>query len=139
MQNSDRSTLPIPDAPRSSPDVLDAKDPAATFPPFEPLRPPGGAPNVLIVLLDDVGVDKFALYGAAVPANTPIIDGLADGRAALLQKVHHTITDGVGGLRLSLSLVDFEPDADLQVGVTLAAGEAGDGACESQRRQGRTT
>ena len=26
-----------------------------------------------------------------------IIDGLADGRAALLQKVHHTITDGVGG------------------------------------------
>jgi WS/DGAT/MGAT family acyltransferase len=42
-----------------------------------------------------------------------IIHGLADGRAALLQKVHHTITDGVGGLRLSLSLVDFERDADL--------------------------
>ena len=32
------------------------------------------------------------------------------GRAALLQKVHHTITDGVGGLKLSLALVDFEPD-----------------------------
>ena len=26
----------------------------------------------------------------------------------MLQKVHHTITDGVGGLRLSLALVDFE-------------------------------
>ena len=39
-----------------------------------------------------------------------LIEGLADGRAALLQKVHHTITDGVGGLRLSLAFVDFEPD-----------------------------
>ena len=37
-----------------------------------------------------------------------LIDGLPDGRAALLQKLHHTITDGVGGLRLSLALVDFE-------------------------------
>ena len=39
-----------------------------------------------------------------------VIDGLADGRAAMLQKVHHTITDGVGGLRLSLALVDLERD-----------------------------
>jgi len=39
-----------------------------------------------------------------------LIEGLADGRAALLQKVHHTITDGVGGLRLSLAFVDLEPD-----------------------------
>jgi WS/DGAT/MGAT family acyltransferase len=39
-----------------------------------------------------------------------LIEGLTDGRAALLQKVHHTITDGVGGLRLSLAFVDFEPD-----------------------------
>jgi diacylglycerol O-acyltransferase / wax synthase len=42
-----------------------------------------------------------------------LIDGLPDGRAALLQKVHHTITDGVGGLRLSLAFVDFEPDAPM--------------------------
>ncbi len=39
-----------------------------------------------------------------------LIEGLQDGRAALLQKIHHTITDGVGGLRLSLAFVDFEPD-----------------------------
>jgi diacylglycerol O-acyltransferase / wax synthase len=39
-----------------------------------------------------------------------LIEGLADGRAALLQRVHHTVTDGVGGLKLSLSLVDFERD-----------------------------
>ena len=40
-----------------------------------------------------------------------MVEGLADGGVALLQKVHHAVTDGVGGLRLSLSLVDFEPDA----------------------------
>jgi WS/DGAT/MGAT family acyltransferase len=39
-----------------------------------------------------------------------LIDGLAGGRAALLQKVHHTISDGVGGLKLSLALLDLEPD-----------------------------
>jgi WS/DGAT/MGAT family acyltransferase len=41
-----------------------------------------------------------------------LIEGLSDGRAALLQKIHHTITDGVGGLKLSLALVDFERDPE---------------------------
>ncbi|HEV7526224.1 MAG TPA: wax ester/triacylglycerol synthase domain-containing protein [Acidimicrobiia bacterium] len=41
-----------------------------------------------------------------------VIDGLPDGRAAMLQKVHHTITDGVGGLKLSLAMVDFERDPE---------------------------
>ncbi len=39
-----------------------------------------------------------------------LVEGLADGRAALLQKVHHAVTDGVGGLRLSMHTVDLEPD-----------------------------
>jgi len=42
-----------------------------------------------------------------------VIDGLAGGRTAMLQKMHHTITDGVGGLKLSLALVDFEPEPPL--------------------------
>ncbi|MGZ6896646.1 MAG: wax ester/triacylglycerol synthase domain-containing protein [Acidimicrobiia bacterium] len=37
-----------------------------------------------------------------------VVEGLEGGRAALLQRLHHTITDGVGGMRLSLSLVDLE-------------------------------
>jgi diacylglycerol O-acyltransferase len=41
-----------------------------------------------------------------------IIDGLTDGRAVMLQKIHHTITDGVGGLKLSLAMVDFERDPE---------------------------
>ncbi len=41
-----------------------------------------------------------------------VIDGLAGGHTAMLQKMHHTITDGVGGMKLSLALVDLEPDPD---------------------------
>jgi diacylglycerol O-acyltransferase len=37
-----------------------------------------------------------------------VLEGLAGGRAALLQKIHHVIVDGVGGLKLSLAIVDLE-------------------------------
>ena len=40
-----------------------------------------------------------------------IVEGLPDGRAALLAKMHHTITDGVGGVRLSAMFIDLERDA----------------------------
>ncbi|HVF73940.1 MAG TPA: wax ester/triacylglycerol synthase domain-containing protein [Acidimicrobiales bacterium] len=40
-----------------------------------------------------------------------IVEGLEGGRAALLAKMHHTITDGVGGVRLSAMFIDLEPDA----------------------------
>ena len=51
-----RSILPIPDAQHVGVTTYDAKDPAAKYPPIEQLRPPKGAPNVLIVLIDDVGI-----------------------------------------------------------------------------------
>ena len=35
-----------------------------------------------------------------------VVEGLADGRAALIQKVHHSLTDGVGGVELALALLD---------------------------------
>ena len=45
-----------------------------------------------------------------------VVEGLSGGRAAMIQKLHHTITDGVGGLRLAERFLDFErspvePDA----------------------------
>ena len=39
------------------------------------------------------------------------VDGLADGRDALILKFHHAMTDGVGGVRLMLELFDLTPDA----------------------------
>jgi WS/DGAT/MGAT family acyltransferase len=38
-----------------------------------------------------------------------VIEGLEGGRAAMVQKLHHTITDGVGGLRLAERFLDLEP------------------------------
>jgi arylsulfatase len=55
--------------------TYDAKDPATKFPPIEPLRPPKGAPNVLIVLLDDVGFAASSAFGG--PINTPAAERLA--------------------------------------------------------------
>ena len=40
-----------------------------------------------------------------------IVDGLRGGKSALIQKLHHTITDGEGSVKLSLQFLDFERDA----------------------------
>jgi diacylglycerol O-acyltransferase len=37
-----------------------------------------------------------------------VVDGLEDGRAALVMKLHHAITDGVGGVKLAMNLFDLE-------------------------------
>jgi len=92
--------------------TYDAKDPDTSFPPIKPLRPPEGAPNVLVVLLDDVGFGASHTFGG--PVNTPVLDNLAETglrytrfhttslcaptRAALLSgRNHHTVGMGVIG------------------------------------------
>ena len=40
-----------------------------------------------------------------------IVDGLRGGKSALIEKMHHTIVDGEGGVQLSLQFLDFERDA----------------------------
>lgn len=37
-----------------------------------------------------------------------VVDGMAGGRSALIQKVHHAITDGVGSIQIALTLFDLE-------------------------------
>jgi arylsulfatase A-like enzyme len=105
-----RDVLPIPDKPYDGKVPFDAKDPEAKFPPIEPLRPPADAPNVLIVLLDDVGFAASSAFGG--PIATPTAERLAgEGlkynrfhttalcaptRAALLTgRNHHTVGMGV--------------------------------------------
>jgi arylsulfatase A-like enzyme len=110
-QEVQRSVLPIPDAAYAGTIWYDAKDPEADFPPIEPLRPPAGAPNVLVILLDDVGFGASSVFGG--PVQTPVAERLAGGglrftrfhttaicsptRAALISgRNHHTV--GMGGI-----------------------------------------
>jgi arylsulfatase A-like enzyme len=72
-----RAILPIPDRPYSGLVAYDAKSPDSGFPAIEPLRPPAGAPNVLVVLLDDVGFGASSAYGG--PISTPTAERLAAG------------------------------------------------------------
>ena len=69
----DRTTLPIrePDYPHST--VLDARD--ATAPPRFEVKAPKGAPNVVIVLLDDIGFGQSSAFGG--PCRMPNLDKLA--------------------------------------------------------------
>ncbi len=72
-----RAQIPIPEVPKPGLTTYDAKDPDTTFPPIEPLRPPEGAPNVLLILLDDVGFGASSAFGG--PCHTPNFEKLAAG------------------------------------------------------------
>jgi arylsulfatase len=106
-----RDVLPIPDLPHAGHITYDAKDPDASFPPLEPLRPPAGAPNVLVVLLDDVGFGASTAFGG--PCSTPTAERLAANglkynrfhttalcsptrQALLTGRNHHSV--GMGGI-----------------------------------------
>ena len=59
----------------------------------------------------------FAVNFTAVPFDRTrplwefcLVEGLEGGRAAMLQKIHHTITDGEGGVRMSAEFIDFSRD-----------------------------
>jgi arylsulfatase len=106
-----RSVLPIPELRQVGTVTYDAKDPDTWFQPIAPLRPPSGAPHILVILLDDVGFGASRTFGG--PAATPTADRLAAGglrftrfhttalcsptRAALLSGRNHHVV-GMGGI-----------------------------------------
>jgi arylsulfatase A-like enzyme len=111
MGRAQREILPIPDRPYAGFVAYDAKDPDSKFAPIEQLRPPKDAPNVLIVLLDDVGFGASSTFGG--PCQSPTAERLAANglrytrfhttalcsptRAALLSgRNHHMV--GMGGI-----------------------------------------
>jgi arylsulfatase A-like enzyme len=111
MAEVNRFVLPIHDPQHVGITTYDAKDPETAYPPITELRPPDGAPNVLIVLLDDIGFGASSAFGGAI--QTPTAERLAAGgltlsrfhttalcaptRAALLTgRNHHTV--GMGSI-----------------------------------------
>jgi arylsulfatase A-like enzyme len=106
-----RTVLPIPDRTPVGLTTYDAKDPDTKFPPIRQLRPPTGAPNVLVILIDDVGYGASSAFGG--PCYTPNFEKLgANGlkftrfhttalcsptrQALLTGRNHHSV--GMGGI-----------------------------------------
>lgn len=72
------------------------------------LPPPGTERD----LLDAIAPIASASFDRARPLwECTVLDGLEGGRAAIVLKVHHSVTDGVGGIDLLTHIVDFERDA----------------------------
>jgi arylsulfatase A-like enzyme len=106
-----RNVLPIPDRPRTGLITYDAKDAETKYPTIKQLRPPKSAPNILIILLDDVGFGASSAFGG--PCNTATAERLAAGglkynrfhttalcsptrQALLTGRNHHSV--GMGGI-----------------------------------------
>lgn len=75
VDQKDRTHLPIPNTGRPKLITYDAKDPDTKFPPIEQLRPPAGAPNVVVILIDDAGFGSSSAFGG--PCRTPNAEKLA--------------------------------------------------------------
>jgi arylsulfatase A-like enzyme len=82
-----RAHLPLPNTERPTLITYDAKDPDSKFPPIDQLRPPKGAPNVLIVLIDDAGFGSSSAFGG--PCQTPNAEALA-ARGLKYNRFHTT-------------------------------------------------
>ncbi|MGA3114111.1 MAG: arylsulfatase [Syntrophobacteraceae bacterium] len=72
---TDRTVLPIPEPQYPHSTVLDVRN--ATPPPRFEVKAPAGAPNVLIVLIDDMGFGQSSAFGG--PIHMPTVDRLANG------------------------------------------------------------
>jgi WS/DGAT/MGAT family acyltransferase len=75
------------------------------------VRAPATAPDdALRAALDVAQPLAMAPFDRARPLwEFTLVEDLPGGRAALVHKVHHSLTDGVGGIRLALTLLDEEP------------------------------
>ena len=71
---TDRTVLPIPEPTYPHSTVFDARN--ATPPPRFEVKAPANAPNVLIVLIDDMGFGQSSAFGG--PIHMPTVEHLAN-------------------------------------------------------------
>lgn len=134
--DASRVVLPIPDRPHTEVVHFDASNPDSRYPAIEPLRPPEGAPNILIILIDDAGFGSSSAFGG--PCQTPNAERLAAGglrftrfhttalcsptrQALLTGRNHHSV--GMGNItELATGLPGFtsiRPKAAAPIAMTL--------------------
>ncbi len=108
--NIPREILPIPDSRQVGPTLYKSGSPESCYEQKVPLRPPEGAPNILLVLLDDAGFGSNSAFGG--PCRTPTFERLSKGglrytrfhttalcsptrQALLTGRNHHSVGMGV--------------------------------------------
>ncbi|HEY5155833.1 MAG TPA: wax ester/triacylglycerol synthase domain-containing protein [Acidimicrobiales bacterium] len=68
-------------------------------------------PGTLEAVFDFARTTGMGAFDPARPLwEFTLVEGIEGGRAALVLKVHHSLTDGIGGIQLAQHIVDFEPD-----------------------------
>ena len=71
------------------------------------------APHTFAEVLRYARTTAMAGFDRARPLwEFTLMEGLDDGGAAFVMKVHHGLTDGIGGMQLALLLFDLDPDAE---------------------------
>ena len=108
--HADRHVLPEPDPTQTAVTALSIDEQTAPFTAVPPIQPPSGAPNVVIVVMDDLGFGTSSAFGG--PCEMPTADRLADSglrytrfhvtalcsptrQALLTGRNHHSV--GMGG------------------------------------------
>ncbi len=81
---TDRTVLPIPEP--ATPPITEVDARKAAIPPRFEVKAPAGAPNVLIVLIDDMGFGQSSAFGG--PVRMPTVERLAN--AGLRYNEFHT-------------------------------------------------
>ena len=82
------------------------------------------APGTVRTLLDMAEPIAMQGFDRARPLwEFTVVEGLADGKAALIQKLHHSITDGVGAIKIAMHMMDLEREPAEDPGPMPAAPE----------------
>ncbi len=69
-------------------------------------------PGTMRQLLDLASLITWDAYDRTRPLwQFWVVDGLRGGKTALIEKLHHTIVDGEGGVQLSMQFLDLDRDA----------------------------
>lgn len=80
---------------------------------FHLRRVTAAAPGTIDTILEMARLAEMADFDRARPLwEVTLIDGLADGGAALLCKLHHSLTDGIGAVEIAMTLFDATEEYD---------------------------
>lgn len=88
-------------------------------------------PHTSATVLEMARLDAMTGFDTAHPLwEFTLVEGLEDGGAAMVMKLHHSLTDGIGGMQLLLSLFDTTSESPTRGMLPVLPGEPAHGTAE---------